>query len=72
MSQQATTTAANPHLESSRDLPSTPDPPLQFGEWGDYWKRYYDIAKVSDEATKKRLGGDLDILLIFVSRVPPG
>ncbi|KAG8893638.1 hypothetical protein FRB99_001831, partial [Tulasnella sp. 403] len=38
--------------------------PRRFAE-GDYWKRYFESAQAYDKETLKRLGSDLDILLIF-------
>ncbi|KAG8886441.1 hypothetical protein FRB99_004390, partial [Tulasnella sp. 403] len=38
--------------------------PRRFAE-GDYWRRYFESAQEYDKETLKRLGSDMDILLIF-------
>lgn len=41
----------------------------RFGQIGDFWKRYDRLADQKDKEMSKNLNGNLDVLLIFVSRV---
>lgn len=38
-----------------------------FGQIGKFWKHYDDLADRTDKEMSKKLNGNLDVLLIFVS-----
>lgn len=39
----------------------------RFGQIGDFWKRYDELADRKDREMSRNLNGNLDVLLIFVS-----
>lgn len=45
----------------------TPNLSPPFGHIGDFWKRYDELADLSDREMVENLNGNLDVLLIFVS-----
>lgn len=52
-------------------LPTPSEPPEEkpevFGEKKDFWFKYDTLADAKDKVMLKRLGDNLDVLLIFVS-----
>ncbi|KAG8843810.1 hypothetical protein FRB96_003718 [Tulasnella sp. 330] len=47
--------------------PKEVNEPHAFGEAGNFWVKYDEMASKSDDDMIERLNGNLDILLIFVS-----
>lgn len=55
------------HAGGSVNENYVPNISSRFGQIGDFWKRYDELADKKDREMSKNLNGNLDVLLIFVS-----